>query len=96
MAAKKSSRSKSAARGKSKRTAKRSSAKRSTAKRSGGRKSATKRRSSSRTKSPRARARAIVKRTKRVASTVAKQAVDLAQSAGHKISETAGAVTDRF
>jgi hypothetical protein len=37
-----------------------------------------------------------VKRTKRVATTVAKQAVDLAQSAGHKISETAGAVTDRF
>ncbi|MEO7648761.1 MAG: hypothetical protein ABIV11_11105 [Gemmatimonadaceae bacterium] len=95
MAAKKSSRSKSAVRGKSKRTAKRSSAKRSSAKRSSGPKSAAKR-SSSRTKSPRARARAIVKRTKRVASTVARQAVDLAQSAGHKISETAGSVADRF
>jgi hypothetical protein len=37
-----------------------------------------------------------VKRTQRVATTVAKQAVDLAQSAGHKISETASQVTDRF
>lgn len=75
---------------------KRGAAKRSSARRSSGRKSATKRRSSSRKASPRARAAAIVKRTQRVATTVAKQAVDLAQSAGHKISETAGAVTDRF
>jgi hypothetical protein len=38
----------------------------------------------------------MVRRTKRVARKVAKQAVDLAQTAGHKISETAGSVTDRF
>ena len=65
------------------------------AKKSSRSKSAAKR-SSKRKATPRARAAAIVKRTRRVAKTVAKQAVDLAQSAGHKISETAGAVTDRF
>ncbi|HUR91137.1 MAG TPA: hypothetical protein VMY38_00540 [Gemmatimonadaceae bacterium] len=69
--------------------------KRSSAKKSSGRKAAA-RRTSRRKATPRARARSIVKRTKRVASTVAKQAVDLAQSAGHKISETAGSVADRF